>query len=428
MDVEQTKKDKDNICSNSPQIRRKPKIVFNANNTEYDVVKKVSSEILGYELSYNDDEEWDIYWNDLALNTDLLPKMKPFQKINHFPGMMGLCKKNNLGRNINKMKKKFPKEYNFVPLTWLLPSEWNDLRSHVANNLINAFIVKPEGLSQGKGIYITTNIDCIDKTEHCVVQRYLSKPYLIDGLKFDLRIYVLVNGCDPLRIYIYKSGIARFCTDAYTAPSKANMNNLFMHLTNYAINKEATNFAFSESSQQANKGHKRSLESVWEHIDTHGGNSSALKEKIYECIVKTIISVQPSLTHFYRSSQPSDVKNDLCFEILGFDVIIDHRMKPYILEVNHAPSFNTDSPLDEQVKTALLTDTFRMLHMDYRNRNRYYRTLKNSMEARMYNAKHPTLNKEEKALLLAQNMKERDQYEKSVMGGYFLAYPAEVFT
>ncbi len=69
------------------------------------------------------------------------------------------------------------------------------------------YIVKPEASCQGKGIYLTRNINEIEFTEHQVVQKYISKPYLMDGLKFDLRIYVLVFGVDPLRIFLYKDGL-----------------------------------------------------------------------------------------------------------------------------------------------------------------------------------------------------------------------------
>ena len=99
------------------------------------------------------------------------------------------------------------------------------------------YIVKPESMSQGKGIFLTRRIEDIMPTQHCVVQRYLSKPRLIDGLKFDLRIYVLVAGVDPLRAYIYKEGLGRLATENYIVPNKDNITDVYMHLTNYAINK-----------------------------------------------------------------------------------------------------------------------------------------------------------------------------------------------
>lgn len=83
------------------------------------------------------------------------------------------------------------------------------------------------------------------KNDKCVVQRYLHKPFLIDGLKFDLRIYVLVTGTDPLRIFVYEEGLARFATEPYLPPRSDNLDNRFMHLTNYAINKNSPNFVFN---------------------------------------------------------------------------------------------------------------------------------------------------------------------------------------
>ena len=77
------------------------------------------------------------------------------------------------------------------------------------------FIVKPECMSQGKGIFLTRNWEDINPHDHVVAQKYISNPYLIDGLKFDLRIYVLLYGVNPLRLYIFEDGMARFATVKY---------------------------------------------------------------------------------------------------------------------------------------------------------------------------------------------------------------------
>ena len=80
--------------------------------------------------------------------------------------------------------------------------------------------------------------------------------------------------------------------------------------------------------------------------------------------------IQPHLSHIYRACQPSDRENSICFEILGFDILLDSKAKPWLLEVNQAPSFNTDTPLDARVKSKLLTDAFKMLNMTPEERQR----------------------------------------------------------
>ena len=102
-------------------------------------------------------------------------------------------------------------------------------------------------MCQGKGIFLTRGYDFIQPGEHYVAQRYLHKPYLIDNLKFDLRVYVLITCINPLRIFIYKEGLARFATKEYVSPIGSNLSNLMMHLTNYAINKESEDFVANEN-------------------------------------------------------------------------------------------------------------------------------------------------------------------------------------
>ena len=98
-------------------------------------------------------------------------------------------------------------------------------------------------MCQGKGIFLTRNCDWVVQGEHYVAQRYLHKPYLIDGLKFDLRIYVLVTCYQPLTVYLYRDGFGRFTNSRYSN-NLDDLSNTYMHLTNVAIQK--TSDAYNE--------------------------------------------------------------------------------------------------------------------------------------------------------------------------------------
>ena len=152
----------------------------------------------------------------------------------------------------------------------------------------------------------------------------MHRPYLIDDLKFDLRIYVLVYGVDPLRVFVFKEGLARFATETYTGPAKANLDNLYMHLTNYAINKNGANFV-KNSDVDDDSGTKRTLTTVLDYIQENEPNFNRenMMDQIEDICVKTVIAVQPALSHAYRTCQPDDLENSTCFQILGMDIMID---------------------------------------------------------------------------------------------------------
>jgi tubulin polyglutamylase TTLL6/13 len=75
---------------------------------------------------------WDVSIHDGGVTADFLTKMLPYQKINHYPGMYVVTRKNHLARNLMRMKKAFPEEYNFFPQTWLLPQDAGEFRAQFA--------------------------------------------------------------------------------------------------------------------------------------------------------------------------------------------------------------------------------------------------------------------------------------------------------
>mmetsp|Transcript_34641 Transcript_34641/g.52993 ORF Transcript_34641/g.52993 Transcript_34641/m.52993 type:complete len:194 (+) Transcript_34641:295-876(+) len=188
------------------------------------------------------------------------------QRTNHLPGIYNLAKKNMLGRHLMKIKRLLPDHYAFFPQTYMLPHDFREFSEDAMNLKKPAtYIMKPDDSCQGKGIFLTRNIDQVKSTDAYVVQKYLTKPHLIDGYKYDLRIYVLINGVSPLRAYIYQDGLARFATEKYQKPNPKNMSNLFMHLTNYAINKESEKYVPNDNGEK--NASKRSLRDIYDIIE-----------------------------------------------------------------------------------------------------------------------------------------------------------------
>ena len=145
----------------------------------------------------------DVIWVDRSFANDkLFLTLQRWQRINHFPGMTNICRKTRLAQNLELMRQKFPREYSFFPVTFILPHNFAALKSMFVNGRSKQpFIIKPDGAAQGKGIFLTKRLaDVQDLQMSCVAQQYIKNPLLIDNKKFDLRIYLLVMSCFPLRL------------------------------------------------------------------------------------------------------------------------------------------------------------------------------------------------------------------------------------
>eukprot|EP00201_Polytomella_parva_P019323 CAMPEP_0175047746 /NCGR_PEP_ID=MMETSP0052_2-20121109/5777_1 /TAXON_ID=51329 ORGANISM="Polytomella parva, Strain SAG 63-3" /NCGR_SAMPLE_ID=MMETSP0052_2 /ASSEMBLY_ACC=CAM_ASM_000194 /LENGTH=420 /DNA_ID=CAMNT_0016311677 /DNA_START=218 /DNA_END=1478 /DNA_ORIENTATION=+ len=194
-------------------------------------------------------------------------------------------------------------------------------------------------------------------------------------------IYTLVLSCDPLRVFIFQEGLVRFCTEKYCPPKASNLEVAFMHLTNYAVNKKNDNFvANTGEEEQASKWCFAQLRA---HLVDLGYDYNKVWDSMADLIVKSLICIQPILRNNYRSVLPPDNDGFSCFEILGYDVMLDTELKPWLIEVNHSPSFNIDSPLDLAIKEHLITDTIELVRIDPKIISRMRRAEKKAATVRL---------------------------------------------
>ncbi|XP_051837056.1 tubulin polyglutamylase TTLL13 isoform X2 [Antechinus flavipes] len=399
--------------------RKRRLLTINLTNCKYESVRR-AAQLCGLK-EVGEDEEWTVYWTDCSVSLERVMDMKRFQKINHFPGMTEICRKDLLARNLNRMHKLYPSEYNIFPRTWCLPADYGDFQNHGRQRKTRTYICKPDSGCQGRGIFITRNPREIKPGEHMICQQYISKPFLIDGFKFDMRIYVLITSCDPLRVFMYEEGLARFATMPYMEPSISNLDDVCMHLTNYAINKHNENFVRDETI-----GSKRKLSTLNTWLRDHNYEPRELWGDIEDIIIKTIISAHSVLRHNYRTCFPQYLGSGTCacFEILGFDILLDHKLKPWLLEVNHSPSFTTDSSLDREVKDALLGDAMNLINLRGCDKRKVLEEDKRRVKERLFQChQQPRETRREQMESSNAAMLDQEKYENSHLGGYRRIYP-----
>ncbi|KAJ6658177.1 hypothetical protein lerEdw1_001444 [Lerista edwardsae] len=331
-------------------------------------------------------DDWTLYWTDYSVSLDRVMEMKSYQE-------------------------------SLFALTVL---SYGELQAYGRSKKHKTYICKPDSGCQGRGIFITKTVKDIKPGEDLICQLYISKPFIIDGFKFDLRIYVLVTSCDPLRVFVYNEGLARFATTAYSDPSNSNLDDVCMHLTNYSINKHSANFVRDEDS-----GSKRKLSTFDKHMQQNGYETDQIWKDIEDVVIKTLISAHPIIKHNYLTCFPNHTMWSACFEILGFDILLDRKLKPWLLEVNHSPSFSTDSLLDKEVKDQLLYDTLILVNLGACDKRKVLEEERRRGKERLLKqSRNREARAEEYKNCQAAWLEQAEKYEEKHTGGYRRIYPS----
>uniref|UniRef100_A0AC11APX4 TTL family tubulin polyglutamylase complex subunit L1 n=1 Tax=Ovis aries TaxID=9940 RepID=A0AC11APX4_SHEEP len=296
-------------------------------------------------VQVTENEDWNFYWMSVQTIRNVFSvetgyRLSDDQIVNHFPNHYELTRKDLMVKNIKRYRKELEKEgsplaekdesgkylyLDFVPVTYMLPADYNLFVEEFRKSPSSTWIMKPCGKAQGKGIFLINKLSQIKKwsrdsktssfmtqstKEAYVISLYINNPLLIGGRKFDLRLYVLVSTYRPLRCYMYKLGFCRFCTVKYT-PSTSELDNMFVHLTNVAIQKHGEDYNHIH-------GGKWTVNNLRLYLESTRGKevTGKLFDEIHWIIVQSLkavaVNASPSLT--------SSTAND---RILKYNLIND---------------------------------------------------------------------------------------------------------
>uniref|UniRef100_A0A8C3YML9 TTL family tubulin polyglutamylase complex subunit L1 n=1 Tax=Catagonus wagneri TaxID=51154 RepID=A0A8C3YML9_9CETA len=311
-------------------------------------------------VQVTENEDWNFYWMSVQTIRNVFSvetgyRLSDDQIVNHFPNHYELTRKDLMVKNIKRYRRELEKEgsplaekdesgkylyLDFVPVTYMLPADYNLFVEEFRKSPSSTWIMKPCGRAQGKGIFLINKLSQIKKwsrdsktssfvsqspKEAYVISLYINNPLLIGGRKFDLRLYVLVSTYRPLRCYMYKLGFCRFCTVKYT-PSTSELDNMFVHLTNVAIQKHGVSAAFP-----LGFGKPTAFVGFRPLLPAGGGE--------------------------WLQDLPVMNNDKHCFECYGYDIIIDDKLKPWLIEVNASPSLTSSTANDRILKYNLINDT-----------------------------------------------------------------------
>jgi tubulin polyglutamylase TTLL6/13 len=115
----------------------------------------------------------------------------------------------------------------------------------------------------------------------------------------------------------------------------------------------------------------------------------------------------------------------MCFELLGFDVMLTEKCEPILIEINHTPSFSTDTPLDNTIKTNYIKDSLVLMNINPKTKDAIIKERKEACQQRVITGKKVKLTPEEKEIERKKAQSEREKYEAKNIGGFKKIYPID---
>ncbi len=267
-------------------------------------------------------DDWTLHWSAAVPPLRVYRGVRDGQLVNHFPGVGPLHYKDELAHHLAAAG------HTFHPTTFSMPHERNDLLAAMAAEPDSLWLRKRKRWMAGEGMAIITDEVPVPTDHEWLVQRYVSDPLLLPGqpYKHVLRRYVVITSLDPLVGWVHPNGPVKFTTRPYSL-DPSMLGDPVVHLTNPPI-------------QRTNTDPTNSIRGVDQHryrtwLAEVGIDGDTLFGRIDRMLADALLALHAPVLRLSRQWAP---RLDACFELLGFDLIVDAALDPWLLECNISPA------------------------------------------------------------------------------------------
>ena len=248
----------------------------------------------------------------------------------------------------------------FYPKTFDCETEFTEFEKYFSSHpKMPYWIIKPTNHSGGQGMYLVNHPDQVKNKEAMLAQQYIHDPLLVNGFKFNLRLYIVITSHTPLRAYLWNNGITFVATEVFDI-NKSAMANTAMHIANPLVHLDNKNLHIANCLEDDDKGHLMRLSSLYGLLAKQECNIELLQKNIKK-LAKSVLNASKLVGIL---DNDINTGNNLAYpiKILGLDIVIDKDLQAFLVEVERFPGL-TSPPKDiisNAIKSQLLADSYQL--------------------------------------------------------------------
>jgi hypothetical protein len=281
------------------------------------------------------DGPWDLYWTRTPSPASLR-QLDGHRRISYVYGMGYLHGKHLLAMTLARAaalakRRGQPGLFDIAPRSFVCPDELERWRATAAAEPATIWISKTGRGGRGEGVSVVTDVDAVTSEPELVLQEYVANPHLLDGFKYTLRVFVAVTSIAPLRAWVFPDGLTKLTTRKFTT-NRASLGDRFVHLTNPDVLRNDPGVDLSR--------HRTTHAAYRERLRRDGLDDTRLFREIRTLVAKTLLAAREPIL---QRNAELGCRMEGQFMLLGYDVLVDRDLRPWLIEVNSGPSLNVEA-------------------------------------------------------------------------------------